>query len=227
MKAKERVRHVIAYFQKHNPEAATELQYANPYELLVAVILSAQCTDKRVNMVTPALFARFPDVYALAASSAEEIFTFIRSISYPNNKAKHLEGMAKRIVSEFKGEIPSTVEELKTLPGVGQKTANVVVSVVFNTPAMPVDTHVFRVAARIGLSRNAKTPEQTEKQLLKIIPRDTLSVAHHWLILHGRYVCVARTPKCELCGIKKFCLYFETKTKKRGGIRVNAPKRKK
>lgn len=209
MRKKERYEKVIAYFQEHMPTAETELAYTNPYELLVAVILSAQCTDKRVNMVTPALFERFPEAETLAAASSDEVFTYIRSISYPNNKAKHLVGMAKMLVDDFKNEVPSDIKELQKMPGVGRKTANVIASVVYDKPAMAVDTHVFRVSERIGLTTNAKTPLATEKQLVKYIPEDLISTAHHWLILHGRYVCLARKPKCENCGLTAYCKYFE------------------
>lgn len=209
MRKKERYEKVIAYFQEHMPTAETELAYTNPYELLVAVILSAQCTDKRVNMVTPALFERFPEAETLAAASSDEVFTYIRSISYPNNKAKHLVGMAKMLVEDFKNEVPSDIKELQKMPGVGRKTANVIASVVYDKPAMAVDTHVFRVSERIGLTTNAKTPLATEKQLVKYIPEDLISTAHHWLILHGRYVCLARKPKCENCGLTAYCKYFE------------------
>lgn len=209
MNKKERFDHVIAWFRKNMPVAETELQYKNPFQLLVAVILSAQCTDKRVNMITPELFKRFPDPESLAAASPDEIFTYIRSISYPNNKAKHLAGMAKMLVNDFHSEVPETIEELTKLPGVGRKTANVIRSVVYEKPAMAVDTHVFRVSARIGLTTNAKTPLQTEVQLIKYIPEEEIMIAHHWLILHGRYVCVARNPKCEICGLKPWCRYYE------------------
>jgi endonuclease III len=208
MTRKERYEFVLDYFSQHNPDAATELFYGDPYELLVAVILSAQCTDKRVNMTTPAIFAEYPDAAALSRASFDELFPFIRSISYPNNKTKHLIGMAQMLMSRFGGQVPLTVEELMELPGVGRKTANVITSVVDNQPNMAVDTHVFRVAARIGLTVNAKTPLAAEKQLLQFIPRDQVHVAHHWLILHGRYVCVARTPKCVECGLQQACKYF-------------------
>lgn len=198
----------IEYFSKHRPDAQTELIYANPYELLVAVILSAQCTDKRVNMVTPAFFERFPNSELLAASTPEEVFQYIRSISYPNNKSKHLVGMARMLVNVFKGKVPADVEQLQKMPGVGRKTANVIASVIYNMPAMAVDTHVFRVSARIGLTTNSKTPLDTEKQLVKYIPEDKIHLAHHWLILHGRYICVARNPKCTECGLTHFCRYF-------------------
>lgn len=194
------------------PVAESELTYSNPFELLVAVILSAQCTDKRVNMTTPALFATYPTPEAMAAATAEEIFPYIKSISYPNNKAKHLAGMARMLVEEFGGEVPSDLKELQRLPGVGRKTANVIGAVIWQKEVMPVDTHVFRVAARIGLTRGAKTPLQTELQLEKNIPSALLPIAHHWLILHGRYVCTARAPKCEECGIKEWCKNFSTKS---------------
>ncbi len=193
------------------PVAETELHYKNPYQLLVSVILSAQCTDKRVNMVTPALFKAFPTEEVLAAASPDEVFTYIRSISYPNNKAKHLVGMAQKLMNDFRGTVPSDTDALMTMPGVGRKTANVIASVVYNKAAMAVDTHVFRVAARIGLTRNATTPLATEKQLVKHIPENLIATAHHWLILHGRYVCVARTPKCNECGLTDCCKYFEKK----------------
>ncbi len=209
MLKKERYQAFVAYFSTHNPDAQTELNYGNPYELLVAVILSAQCTDKRINQVTPALFDRFPDAESLAASTPDEVYTYIRSVSYPNNKAKHLVGMAQKLVNDFGSIVPQTVEDLQKLPGVGRKTANVIASVVYNAPAIAVDTHVFRVANRIGLTSNAKTPLAVEKQLVKYLPKDTLAIAHHWLILHGRYICVARRPKCEECPITWMCKYYE------------------
>lgn len=209
MNKKERYRHFVDYFSKHSPEPETELHYGNPYELLVAVILSAQCTDKRINQVTPALFHRFPTPQALAAASVEEIFGYIRSVSYPNNKAKHLAGMAKMLVEDFGGRVPSDINELQKMPGVGRKTANVIASVIFDAPAIAVDTHVFRVANRIGLTTNARTPLAVEKQLTENLPKDVLGVAHHWLILHGRYICVARTPKCEICPLTWFCRYYQ------------------
>ncbi len=209
MTKKERFEKVIAYFSEHQPVAETELNYENPYQLLVAVILSAQCTDKRVNMVTPALFKAFPKPEVLAAASSDEVFPYIKSISYPNNKAKHLVGMAKMLMEEFNGKIPSEVNELQKLPGVGRKTANVIASVIYDQPTMAVDTHVFRVAARLGLTTNSKTPLDTEKQLIKYIPKDKTPIAHHWLILHGRYICVARKPKCEICPLTAFCKYYE------------------
>lgn len=193
------------------PVAETELHYNTPYELLVAVILSAQCTDKRVNQITPAFFNRFPNVAVLAQADVDEVFEYIRSCSYPNNKSKNLLGMAQTLVREFNEVVPDNVDELQKLPGVGRKTANVIASVVFNKPALAVDTHVFRVAARIGLSVNAKTPLETERQLVKYLPEELLPIAHHWLILHGRYVCIARKPKCETCGLSRFCKYFKDK----------------
>ncbi len=208
MLKKERFEKVIAYFEEHQPVAETELDYQNPYQLLVAVILSAQCTDKRVNVITPPLFERFPDVETMAVAQVEEIFELIRSCSYPNNKAKHLLGMAKMLVEDFNSIVPSEIPQLIKLPGVGRKTANVIASVVYDKPALAVDTHVFRVAARIGLSTNAKTPLETERQLVKYIPESKIPIAHHWLILHGRYVCIARKPKCEACGIAHLCKYF-------------------
>jgi endonuclease-3 len=210
MTRKERFQLFLAYFTTNFPEPETELHYRNPYELLVAVILSAQCTDKRINLVTPALFERFPDPEALAASNAEEIFTYIRSVSYPNNKSKHLVGMARMLVEKFGSEIPASIPELQELPGVGRKTANVIASVVFNQPAMAVDTHVFRVSRRLGLvPATATTPLAVEKGLMRHIPKELVPKAHHWLILHGRYICLARTPKCNVCPLTSFCLYYE------------------
>ena len=214
MTRKERYQLVYDYFQHNNPEAETELIYDNPYQLLVSVILSAQCTDKRVNMTTPSFFERYPDVASLAKATPEEIFPLIKSISYPNNKAKHLAGMAKLVMEKFNGEVPMTVEELMQLPGVGRKTANVITSVIDQQPNMAVDTHVFRVAARIGLTLNAKTPLATEKQLVAFTPPELIHKAHHWLILHGRYVCIARNPRCEICGLKPFCKFFQHLRKK-------------
>lgn len=213
MLIKDRYQAFVDYFSTHNPEAETELNYRNPYELLVAVILSAQCTDKRINQVTPALFERFPEPESLAASTADEVFTYIRSVSYPNNKSKHLVGMAQKLIADFDGVVPEKVEDLIKLPGVGRKTANVISSVVYKNPAMAVDTHVFRVADRLGLTTRAKTPLAAEKQLVRHLPKETIALAHHWLILHGRYICLARRPKCEECPITYFCRYFE-KTKK-------------
>lgn len=209
----QRFKFVLDYFLTHQPIAETELHYTNPYELLVAVILSAQCTDKRVNLITPPFFERFPTAESLAQAEVEEIFTYIRSCSYPNSKSKNLLGMAQKLTNEFGGVVPEDVTELQKLPGVGRKTANVIASVVYNKPALAVDTHVFRVAARIGLTTNAKTPLETERQLVKYIPEDLLSIAHHWLILHGRYVCVARKPKCEKCPLTEVCKYYQKENK--------------
>ncbi|UYZ61116.1 endonuclease III [Hymenobacter latericus] len=208
----ERFRRFLAYFTNHFPEPETELHYRNPYELLVAVVLSAQCTDKRVNLVTPPLFEQFPTPQHLAAASAEEVFPFIRSVSYPNNKAKHLAGLGKMLVEKFGGEVPDRLEDLQQLPGVGRKTANVIVSVIYNQPAMAVDTHVFRVAHRLGLvPRTATTPLAVEKGLVKHTPEELIPKAHHWLILHGRYICVARNPKCLQCPLTDFCKYYNDK----------------
>jgi endonuclease III len=208
MTRKERFDYVFAWFGEHAPDAETELVFDNPYQLLVSVILSAQCTDKRVNMTTPAFFAHFPGPGSLARAGFDEVFPFIRSISYPNNKTKHLIGMAQMLVKDYKGEVPLQVEELIKLPGVGRKTANVVTSVLDQQPNMAVDTHVFRVSARIGLTLGARTPLATEKQLIEFIPSPLIHKAHHWLILHGRYICVARKPKCEICGLRPACKYF-------------------
>jgi endonuclease-3 len=199
----------VEYFSKHQPDAVTELHYGNTFQLLVAVILSAQCTDKRINQVTPALFERFPTPESLAASDSDEVFNYIRSVNYPNNKAKHLVGMAKMLVEVFNSEVPAGIDELQKLPGVGRKTANVIASVVFDAPAIAVDTHVFRVSNRIGLTTNAKTPLAVEKQLVKYLPENVRAIAHHWLILHGRYICIARSPKCEICPVSWFCKYYE------------------
>lgn len=209
MTKKERYSAVIAWFEENMPIAETELRYSNPFELLVAVILSAQCTDKRVNMITPQLFHDYPTAEALSAATPEVIFEYISSISYPNNKAKHLVGMARMLVSQFDGEVPDNTDDLQKLPGVGRKTANVIASVVFNQPKMAVDTHVFRVAERIGLTTNSKNPLQTEKELVKHIPENLIPKAHHWLILHGRYVCLARKPKCSTCGLQNVCRYIK------------------
>lgn len=208
MTRKQRFEFIIDYFQRHAPDAETELLYDSPFQLLVAVILSAQCTDKRVNMTTPAIFEKYPDAVSLSKASFEDLFPLIKSISYPNNKTKHLIGMAKMLVEDFNGEVPLTVEELVQLPGVGRKTANVITSVVDQQPNMAVDTHVFRVSARIGLTVGATTPLATEKQLIQFIPKELIHKAHHWLILHGRYVCVARNPKCAQCGLKPACKYY-------------------
>ena len=208
MTKKERYTHVINWFKENAQSSETELDYQNNYQLLIAVILSAQCTDKRVNLITPALFEAFPTPEVMAASSQEEIFEYIKSCSYPNNKAKSLLGMAQKLVSDYNSQVPSDFDSLITLPGVGRKTANVMLSVAFDTPAMAVDTHVFRVANRIGLTTNSKNPLQSERELVKHIPHELLSVAHHWLILHGRYICVARSPKCDECGLKEWCKYY-------------------
>lgn len=209
MTKKQRYDYIIHYFSEHAPNAETELLYDNPYQLLVAVILSAQCTDKRINLVTPAIFAKYPTPATLAKATFDELFPIIRSVSYPNNKTKHLTGMAQMVMSKFNGEIPLTVQELIELPGVGRKTANVITSVIDNQPNMAVDTHVFRVSARIGLTTNAKNPLQAELQLIKQIPKELVHIAHHWLILHGRYTCIARKPKCENCGITEACKHFQ------------------
>ena len=213
MKTSERFKKVIDYFSEAMPVAETELEYTDPYELIVAVILSAQCTDKRVNMLTPPFFEKFPDVASLAAAGQEEVYELIKSCSYPNNKAKNLLGMARMLDQQYRGVVPDTLEELQKLPGVGRKTANVILSVVFKKPAMAVDTHVFRVAERIGLSTNARTPYETEMQLIRYIPEEKIHVAHHWLILHGRYTCTARKPACTQCGIRDYCRYVEKKSK--------------
>jgi endonuclease-3 len=208
MNIKDRYACVISYFQKNMPVAETELHYEDPFGLVVSVILSAQCTDKRVNMITPALLEKYPTAGAMAKATPDDIFKYIKSCSYPNNKARHLSAMARKITAEFNGRVPESVDELMTLPGVGRKTANVITLVAFGNPAMPVDTHVFRVAARIGLTTGTKTPEATEKQLVAHFPRELLPLAHHWLILHGRYICVARKPKCHECGLSGYCKYF-------------------
>ena len=214
MKIRERFENIIEYFSENYPVAETELDYKNPYQLLVAVILSAQCTDKRVNMVTPNLFKAFPKPEDMAKASSEDVFQYIRSISYPNNKAKHLVGMAKMLVNDFNNIVPSDINELVKMPGVGRKTANVIASVVYEKPAMAVDTHVFRVSNRLGLTTNSKTPLETERKLIKYIPSNKVAIAHHWLILHGRYVCIARNPKCLECELKQFCKYFQSLKKK-------------
>ena len=206
-------RHVIGYFEATSPIAVTELHYNDPFQLLIAVILSAQCTDKRVNMVTPALFAKYPDAKSMAKESVDEIRAYIKSISYPNSKAEYLVKASKILVEKFNSTIPSTIEELTTLPGVGRKTANVILSVIYNQPTMAVDTHVYRVAARIGLTTGAKNPLQTETQLVKYFPAEKIPLAHHWLILHGRYVCLARKPLCEKCGLTEWCKYYNQKIK--------------
>ena len=209
MTRKQKFAAVIAYFEKHAPEAETELIYDNPFQLLVSVVLSAQCTDKRVNLTTPAIFRDFPDAHALAESDFETLLPYIKSISYPNNKTKHLIGLAKMLVEKHGGEVPLKVEELVQLPGVGRKTANVITSVIDKQPNMAVDTHVFRVSARLGLTVKAKTPFEAEKQLVKYIPQHLIHKAHHWLILHGRYICLARNPLCKDCGLKNVCNYYK------------------
>ena len=201
---------VLALFREHNPDASTELVYRDPYELIVAVILSAQCTDVRVNQITPGFFEEFPDVFTLAAATPEAVFERIKSCSYPNNKARHLLGMAKMLTEEFGGKVPEDLDQLQKLPGVGRKTANVIASVAFNLPAMAVDTHVFRVAERIGLTKGAKNPLQSELQLVRYIPQNELARAHHWLILHGRYVCKARKPDCGNCFLTHLCRFYKT-----------------
>ena len=208
MTKKERYEKVLDWFEANAESAETELHYANNYQLLVAVILSAQCTDKRVNMITPALFETYPTPEVMAAATPEAVYEYIRSCSYPNNKAKNLVGMARKLVSDFAGEVPTEIDSLLTIPGVGRKTANVMLAVAFDIPAMPVDTHVFRVANRIGLTDNSKTPLETERELIRYIPQELLAKAHHWLILHGRYICVARKPKCEICGLREWCRYY-------------------
>lgn len=210
MTKKERYQFVINYFVLNSPEAKTELLYVDPYQLLVAVILSAQCTDKRVNQTTPSIFNAYPDFESLSKATFNELFPLIKSISYPNSKTNHLIGMAKMVMNDFDGKIPMTVNELMKLPGVGRKTANVITSVVDKQPNMAVDTHVFRVANRIGLVTSAKTPLEVEKQLVKNFPKDLIHTAHHWLILHGRYICIARNPKCNICGLRPVCKYYKT-----------------
>lgn len=206
---------VIDYFLKTMPVAETELEYSNPFHLIVAVILSAQCTDKRVNQITPALLQRYPDAVSMSEAEPAEIFDYIKTCSYPNNKSKHLVGMAKKLVESFDGRVPDDIDDLQKLPGVGRKTANVIASVVYNKPAMAVDTHVFRVAARIGLTVKAKNPLEAEKQLVKYIPEELVATAHHWLILHGRYVCLARKPLCEKCGLADVCKYYKELNKEK------------
>lgn len=212
MTRKERYEAFVAYFSENQPQAETELNYSNPFELLVAVVLSAQCTDKRINIVTPKLFQDFPTPEHLAASNFDELFPYIKTVSYPNNKTKHLLGLGKMLVEDFDSQIPETIEQLQKLPGVGRKTANVITSVIWNQPSMAVDTHVFRVSKRLGLvNQNASTPLAVEKQLVKNLSSEVIPLAHHWLILHGRYICLARTPKCEACNLTHFCRYFEKK----------------
>jgi endonuclease-3 len=214
MKLKERYTLTLNYFSAKIPFVETELEYDNPFGLIVSVILSAQCTDKRVNMITPALLDRYPDAASMAKADQAEIFSYIKSCSYPNNKAKHLCGMARMLVEDFNNQIPSDPVLLQKLPGVGRKTANVIASVIFRKPVMAVDTHVFRVSARIGLTRNARTPKEAEEQLSRNIPLEMMHNAHHWLLLHGRYICKARVPLCNKCGLSSFCKYFINQTKK-------------
>ena len=209
MTTKQRFEHILAWFEANMPVAESELNYRNPYELLVAVMLSAQCTDKRVNMVTQALFEAYPTPELLAKATSDEVFEYVKSVSYPRSKAEHLVAMAQRLVEVYHGEVPDTIEELQTMQGVGRKTANVVCAVIWNQPTMAVDTHIFRVSERIGLTTGSKNPLQTERQLVKHIPAEVIPKAHHWLLLHGRYVCQARKPKCEQCGIAEFCRFFE------------------
>lgn len=209
MTRKDRFTKILNYFIENKPVAETELEYQSPYELIVAVILSAQCTDKRVNLICIDFFKRFNDVKKLADAEQAEVFDYIKSCSYPNNKAKHLVGMARMLVEKYDSKLPENVEELQKLPGVGRKTANVLASVLFNQPAMAVDTHVFRVSARLGLTVNSKTPYDTEMQLVKHIPEELIPIAHHWLILHGRYTCIARKPKCTECGLTLYCKFYE------------------
>lgn len=211
MRTKERFEHILGWFEANMPVAESELVYSNPYELLVAVMLSAQCTDKRVNMVTPVLFEAYPTPEALAAASSDEVFEYVKSVSYPRSKAEHLVEMAQRLVNVYDSQVPDNIEDLQTLQGVGRKTANVVCAVIWNQPTMAVDTHIFRVSERIGLTTNSKNPLQTEKQLVRYIPEEVIPKAHHWLLLHGRYVCQARKPRCEECGIKEYCRYYEKK----------------
>ena len=211
MTTRARFEYLLRYFPEHMPDPQSELRYANPFQLLVAVMLSAQCTDKRVNMVTPALFEAYPTPERMAAASVDEILAFVRSVSYPNSKAAHLQAMAQQLVTNFDGKVPDTIEALTTLPGVGRKTANVVCAVIWNQPTMAVDTHIFRVSERIGLTTNSKNPLQTERALVRYIPEEIIPKAHHWLLLHGRYVCTARNPKCAECGISSVCRYYKNR----------------
>jgi len=211
MLVSERYKNILSWFAANMPVAESELHYNNPYELLVAVMLSAQCTDKRVNMVTPALFAAYPTPEALAKATGDEVFEYVQSVSYPRSKAEHLVQMAQRLVEVYGGQVPDNIEDLQTLQGVGRKTANVVCAVIWNQPTMAVDTHIFRVSERLGLTTNSKNPLQTERQLVRYIPKDVIPKAHHWLLLHGRYICQARKPKCEQCGISEYCRYYKKK----------------
>ena len=208
MTTKQRFQHVLDWFAENMPVAESELTYSNPFELLCAVMLSAQCTDKRVNMVTPALFAAYPTAEQMATATVEDIYAYVKSVSYPNAKATHLVGMAQRLVEVYGGQVPDNIDDLQTLPGVGRKTANVVCAVIWNQPTMAVDTHIFRISERIGLTSNSKSPLDTEKQLVRYIPLDLIPKAHHWLLLHGRYVCKARKPLCATCGLQPFCRYY-------------------
>lgn len=214
MTTKQRFEHILAWFAENMPVAESELNYRTPYELLVAVMLSAQCTDKRVNMVTPALFEAYPDARALAAATSDEVFEYVKSVSYPRSKADHLVAMAQRLMEVYNGEVPDNMDDLQTLQGVGRKTANVVCAVIWNQPTMAVDTHIFRVSERLGLTTGSKNPLQTERQLVKYIPAEIIPKAHHWLLLHGRYVCQARKPLCGRCGIQEYCRYYEKNEKK-------------
>lgn len=209
MTTRQRFAHILAWFEENMPVAESELHYRNPYELLVAVMLSAQCTDKRVNMVTPALFEAYPTAEALSQARVEDVLRYVHSVSYPNAKAEHLVQMAQRLVAVYDGQVPDNIDDLQTLQGVGRKTANVVCAVIWNQPTMAVDTHIFRISDRLGLSTNARTSRQTEDQLTRYIPADVIPRAHHWLLLHGRYVCTARKPKCEQCGLTQYCRYFQ------------------
>ena len=211
MTIKQRFEHILHWFEANMPVAQSELHYSNPFELLVAVMLSAQCTDKRVNIVTPALFAQYPTPQALANATSDEVYELVKSVSYPRAKANHLVQMAQRLVSVYHSEVPDNIDDLQTLSGVGRKTANVVCAVIWNQPTMAVDTHIFRVSERLGLTTNSRTPRQTEDQLVRYIPQDIIPKAHHWLLLHGRYICQARKPKCEQCGLQAYCRYFTKK----------------
>lgn len=209
MTTKERFEHILTWFRANAQSAESELNYSNPFELLVAVMLSAQCTDKRVNMVTPALFAAYPTAEAMAKAGVDDLFGYIHSVSYPRAKSEHLCGMARILMERYQGQVPNNIDDLQTLPGVGRKTANVVCAVIWNQPTMAVDTHIFRISERLGLTTNSKTPRQTEDQLVRYIPQEEIPKAHHWLLLHGRYVCQARKPKCEVCGLKSWCRYAQ------------------
>ena len=211
MTTKQRFENIISWFEANMPVAESELVFHSPFQCLVAVMLSAQCTDKRVNMVTPALFAAYPTPESMAKATSDEVFEYVKSVSYPRSKAEHLVAMAQRLVDVYHGQVPDTIEELQTLQGVGRKTANVVCAVIWNQPTMAVDTHIFRVSERLGLTTNSKNPLQTEKALVKYIPQDIIPKAHHWLLLHGRYVCTARKPQCEKCGLREFCRYYDKK----------------